>query len=272
MARSASLSQEEIVGIGVAVALHVLLAFLLTMQLGWRDEVLPPPERIAVSLATEVSLQSTAPDPSAEPAAAFAPEIGPEPQAEQVVVDRPVTPRPEPVIQPRTEQPRVTREQPRETVRQPDPPRREAPQQPQKAAPKENQRAQGSRLSDSFLEGMSDSEGSRGTPAATFGNAERAALSSAITRELRPHWSAPSGVDVDQLVTVVAWSLNPDGSLKGAPRCKSQRGITDSNRPQASLHCERAIRAVQLAAPFSTLPEQFYSRWDDLEWDFDRRL
>ena len=61
------------------------------------------------------------------------------------------------------------------------------------------------------------------------------------------------------------------GTLKGTPRVVSQTGINDSNRPQASLHAERAIRAVQLAAPFN-LPTQFYSRWRRLQWTFDRRL
>ena len=74
------------------------------------------------------------------------------------------------------------------------------------------------------------------------------------------------------LVSLVRWQLNPDGTLKGRPTCRTTpSSITESNRPQSSLHCERAIRAVQLAAPFK-LPEQFYSRWDDLEWQFDRRL
>ena len=104
-----------------------------------------------------------------------------------------------------------------------------------------------------------------------FGATEQAALSSAITRQLRPRWSAPSGVDVELLVTVIAWELNEDGTLKGTPRVVSQTGINDSNRPQASVHAERAIRAVQLAAPFN-LPPQFYSRWRRLQWTFDRRL
>jgi hypothetical protein len=79
-------------------------------------------------------------------------------------------------------------------------------------------------------------------------------------------------VDAELLVSVVSWKLNPDGTLKGRPTCRTNpSSITASNRPQAALHCERAIRAVQLA-DFSKLPEEFYSRWDDLEWQFDRRL
>jgi hypothetical protein len=135
-------------------------------------------------------------------------------------------------------------------------------------------RAGGSRIGADFLEGASSGERTetRGTPAATFGPAEQASLASAINRQLKPHWSAPQGADAELLVTVLAWELNPDGSLKGRPQVVSQSGINDSNRPQASLHAERAIRAVQLAAPFD-LPEQFYDRWRRVrEWRFDRRL
>lgn len=111
-----------------------------------------------------------------------------------------------------------------------------------------------------------------GAPVATFGSAERAALSSAIIRALQPHWNAPAGTDAEKLVSIVNWDLNPDGSLRGTPRCRTDpTSITESNQPLAFSHCERAIRAVQLAAPFN-LPKQFYDRWKALEWLFDRRL
>jgi len=140
--------------------------------------------------------------------------------------------------------------------------------------PTPTRQAGGSRLGDDFLEGASAGERttSRGTPAATFGPAEQASLQQAINRELRPHWSAPQGVDAEKLVTVLAWELNADGSLAGRPRLVSQSGITDSNRPQAALHAERAIRAVQLAAPFD-LPDEFYDKWKRVSsLRFDRRL
>ncbi|MBH5321913.1 energy transducer TonB [Aurantiacibacter sediminis] len=257
MAALAQYSAEERIGIGVAVAAHIALAGGLMWMAQQRDLDIPPPaDRVEVSLATEVSLESTAPDPALESAASLAPEIADLPEPAEAVSVPPPEPRVAPTTTPRvapTSRP-TTRPTPAPT------PRATASQRPR-----------GSRLDDNFLANSGTGEGSRGAPAANFGPQERAALASAITRQLRPHWSAPSGVDVDQLVTVVSWRLNRDGSLSGRPSCVTQRGINDSNRPQASLHCERAIRAVQLAAPFN-LPEQFYSRWDDLEWDFDRRL
>lgn len=255
MASLAHFSREERLGLGVAAVAHVALVAALVWQVRDDPTALPIPERMTVSLADEVSLESTAPDPSAEPQAASAPLLAPEPVPIQ----------PEPV----REQVRPT---PRETVAP-----RPTPRSTQRATatptprPTPTRQAGGTRLGDDFLEGAGTSQRG-GTPAATFGTAEQASLSQAINRQLKPHWSAPSGVDAEQLITVLRWELNPDGSLKGRPQVVSQSGITDSNRPQAALHAERAIRAVQLAAPFD-LPEEFYDRWRRIrEWRFDRRL
>jgi protein TonB len=256
MASFASLSREERLGLGIAAMAHVALVAALVWQVRDEPTRLPIPERIEVSLADEVSLESTAPDPSAEPQAAAAPVLAPEP--EPVVEPEPVREIVRPVTRPAVDK----RPTPRPT-------QRAAPTPTPRPTP--TRQAGGSRLGDDFLEGAGSSERG-GTPAATFGPAEQASLSQAINRQLKPHWSAPSGVDAEKLITVLRWELNPDGSLKGRPSVVSQSGITDSNRPQAALHAERAIRAVQLAAPFD-LPEEFYDRWRRIrDWRFDRRL
>ena len=271
----ARLSTEETVGIGVAIVAHVALAAGLAWHATREVPPIVPTERVTVSLATEVSLESTAPDPSAEPAASFAPVLTDIPQApREPLTAPPVEPSAAPTSTPRAvpTTPPTSRPTARPTTRPtpaPTPRARNTPRPTPTPAP--TRRAGGSRLGADFVEGAGASEGDSGTPAATFGTSERAALVSAITRQLRPHWTAPSGVDVELLVSRVNWRLNRNGSLNGRPTCRTLSGVNDSNRPQASLHCERAIRAVQLAAPFN-LPEQFYSRWDDLEWDFDRRL
>lgn len=254
MTTLAHLSGEERIGIGVAVVAHTALALALAWQATREMEPVVPPERIVVSLATEVSLEATAPDPSAEPAASFAPVVSDLPQPPVPVVTPPTRPRPVPTTRP------TTRPTPTPTAR--------ATTRP---TPTPTRSAGGARMGENFLEGTSDADGTRGSAATTFGAAEAADLRSAITRALRTNWTAPSGVDAEQLVTVVAWRLNRDGTVAGRPTCVRQSGVTDSNRPQASVHCDRAIRAVQLAN-FRNLPEQFYSRWDDLEWTFDRRL
>lgn len=259
MVSFAHLSREERIGLGIAAAAHVALVAALVFHVRDDPTALPIPERMTVSLADEVSLTSTAPDPSAEPQASIAPVLSPEPEP---VVE------PEPIREVVREQPRPS---PRQTVSPRPTPR--ATEQP-RPRPTPTRQAGGSRLGDDFLRGVGGSERSndRGSPAATFGAAEAASLMQAISREIKPHWNAPSGVDAEMLVTVLSFELNPDGSLKGTPRVVSQSGVTDSNRPQQQLHAERAIRAVQLAAPFD-LPDEFYDKWKRVSsLRFDRRL
>lgn len=252
-----ALRNEEKIGLGAALVLHGTLVGVLALQT-MRSEVSVFPERINVSLATEVGLEAASPDPVSESRAAIAPTMSDEP-----------APAPQPTAAP----------QPRQTVAQPAPARdRSRPDRtPPRPATTPQQTAKtggGSRIGDDFLAGKGSSTTTQETraPAATFGAREAADLRSAISRQIKRNWSAPNGVEAELLVSVVRWQLNPDGTLKGRPTCRTNpNSITESNRPQSSLHCERAIRAVQLAAPFK-LPEQFYSRWDDLEWQFDRRL
>ncbi|MGB5779015.1 MAG: energy transducer TonB, partial [Allopontixanthobacter sediminis] len=78
MALSA-LRTDERVGLGVAVLLHVALVAVLVLQPG-KDEVPPLPPRMTVSLTSDVSLASTAPDPVSESRAAIAPTLSDEPQ------------------------------------------------------------------------------------------------------------------------------------------------------------------------------------------------
>ncbi len=279
---------EEKIGLAAAVVLHgALVAVLLSQAV--RSEISVFPERMTVSLATEVGLEAASPDPVAESRAAIAPMLAdspaPAPEPAPAPPERaerapPPPPRPQPTRAarpaPAPTEPAPARDRSRPD-RTPAPAASRAPAPRPSASPaptRTAERSGGSRIGDDFLEGRGSSTSTTETraPAARFGSAERAALSSAITRQLRPHWTAPSGLEAELLVSTVSWDLSPDGTLRGTPRCRTDpASITDSNRPQAGLHCERAIRAVQRAAPFN-LPEQFYDRWKALEWQFDRRL
>lgn len=269
---SAAFRRDEKIGLGAAIVLHVALVAVLLFQ-PEHDDVAPPiPERMTVNLAEEVGLEATAPDPVRESRAAIAPTLAPEPEPMVEPVPEPVAepvptppqrtvarpaPQPRPTAAPRREQPR-----PRETSR---------PAPRPSAAPT---RSGGSRIGSDFLAGSGESTSTTETRtvAAAFGPTEQAALESAINRQLKRHWRAPQGVDSERLVTVLSWELNRDGSLAGQPRVVSQSGINDTNRPQADIHAENAIRAVQLAAPFD-LPDQYYDQWRRIRsWRFDRRL
>jgi len=264
----AALRTDERVGLGVAVALHLALVAVLVMQPG-KDEVPPMPERMTVSLASDVSLSSTAPDPVAESRAAIAPTLSDEPQAAPIEQVQPeVIPAPKPVattVPPRAAPTRAATQPPR---RRPDRPAASpAPKPPAKPAG-------GSRIGADFLPGAGNSTNTSETrmPASEIGASAKASLAQAIARQLRPHWSAPQGADADQLVTILSFSLKADGSLAGRPRVVRQTGVTASNSPQKDLHAERAIRAVQLAAPFD-LPPEYYEAWKSIRnAQFDRNL
>ena len=239
-------------GLAAALGLHLLLAAVLLFQ-PRPDDVLEPPERMTVSLASEVSLRSTAPDPVADSRAAMAPVLAEEVEA-AVEQPRPARLRERTAADPSPV--RATRSPARETA--PTPPRQ----------------AKGTQIGENFLDGSGSSRTSDDTriPASEIGASARASLVQAISRQIKPHWNAPSGVDAELLVTELAFELNEDGSLKGRPRVLRQSGTNDSNRPQASLHAERAIRAVQLAAPFD-LPAEYYNAWKSIRGArFDRNL
>ncbi|UAB77751.1 energy transducer TonB [Erythrobacter sp. SCSIO 43205] len=271
---SGSFQKEDGIGLLVAIVLHALLVAALAVQFLFTATQKPIPQRMTVSLATEVSLESTAPDPVAESRAAIAPTLSEEPAPiiEEVPQNTPAEVTPPPTPRPETRS--TTRTEPRPATRTP--PRAQPSPQPTRTStptpPRE--RPGGSRIGDNFLGGAGNSTTTDDTriPASQIGRSARASLQQAINRQLRPYWDAPSGLDAEQLVTVLAFRLNEDGSLNGTPRVVSQSGITDSNRPQAPLHAERAIRAVQRAAPFD-LPDEYYNAWKNIsEWRFDRRL
>lgn len=251
MAALSHLRREEKLGLGIAVAAHIALVAALIFQARREIPAIPPAERMTVSLASDVSLESTAPNPSREAQAAIAPVLAPESEPLPAPVATPV-PR-----QPDTPPPRpASRAQPK-------------PQPPPKPAQK---KGGGSRIGDDFLKGLgSGDRAATGSPAASFGPAEAASLRQAIARQIKPHWSAPEGVDIEKLVTVVRFRLDRDGNLVGNPTVVSQSGITPSNEAQKGRHAEQAIRAIRLAAPFD-LPAQFYDQWKIVNSQFDRRL
>ncbi len=261
---------EDRIGLAVAVILHLALVAVLLFQVFLTPSVPDIPPRMTVSLATEVSLDSTAPDPVPESRAAIAPALAetPAPPVEATAAaPRETTTPPPPRPQSRT----ATRPSPPDTRdrRRPEP-TRSAPA-PSRPAPSE---AGGSRIGDNFLEGRGASTRTDDTriPASEIGRSAQASIIQAIVRQIRPHWTAPNGVDAELLVTELAFDLNEDGSLRGRPRVIRQSGDNDSNRPQKALHAERAIRAVQLAAPFD-LPLEYYNAWKSIRGArFDRNL
>ncbi|MBD2840934.1 energy transducer TonB [Erythrobacter rubeus] len=264
MGETALLRSEDRVAIPVAIALHIGVVALLVLQ-PVRDDGAILPERMTVSLASDIGLEATAPDPVAESRAAIAPtldqQLGAEPETDPAEAAT-ETPPPSP--------PATTRTTSAPANPTPDRSRTNRNQDTARTTTSGG----GSRIGSDFLpgSGSSTSTDEARIPASEIGPSAKASIIQAIVREIRPHWNAPNGVDAELLVTELAFDLNEDGSLKGRPRVLRQSGENAANRAQKSLHAERAIRAVQLAAPFD-LPDEYYNAWKSIRGArFDRNL
>jgi len=241
------LRSDEQIGLGIAVLAHAALVAALTINVLRAPAIVPPPERIVVSFAEEVALEAAAPEIAQETQASLAPEI---------------SARPDPKPRSQTQRPE-TRATPRVN------PRTQADQRP---APQRSERPTGAEFGSAFREGQSTGErNSGGAPAEAISPRVVSSIQMSIIRQLRPNWSAPDGLDAELLSTEVTWRMNPDGTLSGQPRCDTTKGVRASNRPQASRHCELAIRAIRKTAPFR-LPEEYYAAWQEVSSTFNKEL
>lgn len=306
------MDRAEKAGLGVAVVGHIALFGLLSvgfLATPNPDNLKQKP--IDVQLVDEIALESTAPNPVNEAPAALSPEPAPEdiaPPPEPAPAEpepAPAPPKPEPKPAPRPapapkpapkapEKPRPTPKAPEKPQPKPAPekpkaepkkpaPAKTAPAKPAPAKPaapskpaskKGDEPQRKSQLSRSIVEGLSEKPSqtrTAGTPAQKAGPAVQASLAAEVLRQLKRHWNAPTGADSEKLRTELAISLARDGSVTDIEFLR-QTGVTDSNRAQAQLHKERAIKAVRLAAPFK-LPAEYYDTWKLLSpIGFDKRL
>ena len=290
-----SMTRGEAIGLGLALLGHVALVAVLALAPSAPKPL--PPQRMQVTLSDDVGLQATSPSKE-EAAPDQGPQVGeqqeggaapaqaPQPVAKPVPAPQPIAkPAPQPVVKP-APQPTPAKPTPaKPTPAKPDPiaaalASSSGKAAPGKAGPGKATTAQpskaplgGSRLGADFLKGVAtNGNGKAQTPPAPVISPQvKAALSGAISRQLKPYWRVPQGVETDQLVTILAFDLNPDGTLAGPVTLVRQEGLTPANRPQAALHRENAMRAIKLAAPFP-LPPDLYDAWKHVQWRFDRNL
>ena len=107
---------EERTGLLIAVGLHLALLAALLVQALMPAAEIPRTERMTVSLAEDVGLEATAPEPVPESRAAIAPELSDSPAPAPEMLEAPDTPqvdRPTPQVQPNPAPARETRPQPR---------------------------------------------------------------------------------------------------------------------------------------------------------------
>ncbi|MEQ8741812.1 MAG: outer membrane biosynthesis protein TonB [Parasphingorhabdus sp.] len=257
------MEKAEKIGLGIAAAGHVALFGALSLSILSSTNEAFRNKPIEVMIADEVGLESAAPDPAMiTPATSVAPELG-APEESSFVAPEPLPQppkaeaKPTPAVKPAP----VSRE-PR---RRPDKPTSVAPKAEPK--PKPQPKPRGSRLGDDFLKGVTDAPSvsrNQNIAAEKASPAAVASLERELYRLIKQKWRPPTGADAELLRTTVTARLDSSGRIIGRPTATTT-GITPSNRSQVEIHQERAIAAVQLAAPFTTFPEKFYDEWKVIE-------
>jgi len=275
MAEQRASRGTERTSVAIAAALHVVVIGLLSVQwtAGDRRFDNPPME---VDLIAETAATSTAPEISDLPPAArlgeeYATDI-PAPEPEPA----PTPPAPEPVAAP-TPAPApkpVKRAEPAPPKKQPA--QKAAPKPAPKATPKSEDRpTRPTGRLDGIAEGLSRTQpkqsSSKGAPAQATAAEVRRSIDVSIKAAVGPRWNScrVSGIDVDQLKTVVKFRLTRSGALAGFTSVTTT-GENESNRFQIQRHQECAKRAVELAAPFD-LPAENYDFWQNYTLDFIKR-
>lgn len=263
------MDRSERIGFGVSAAGHILLIAVLAFGLlHWSMPAPVTPPSMEVALTDRIALESRA-SSHEDVQTAQAEELGAsEPDAalpEQVIAN----PEPKPVPKPdKAQDAKPDKAKPKTKA--------ELAKAMQDLAKADKNKPRASLLGNA-LKGLDAPSKSDSTSTAAAGNAPLSpeaarALRAEITRQLKPFWRAPTGVDADKLITVLTWRLNSDGSLASGPTLVKQDGKTVSNFPQQQLHVEAAIRAVRAAAPFR-LPPDLYDSWKYVkEFSFDKRL
>lgn len=255
------MEKAEKIGLGIAAAGHVALFGVLSLSILNTTNDAFRNKPIEVMIADEVGLESAAPDPAKiTPATSVAPELG-APEESSFVKPEPL---PEPPKSEAKPKPAVA---PAPVSREP----RRRPDKPAsttaKSEPKPQPKPRGSRLGDDFLKGVTDAPSvsrNQNIAAEKASPAAVASLERELYRLIKQKWRPPTGADAELLRTKVTARLDSSGRIIGTPTATTT-GITPSNRSQVDVHQERAIAAVQLAAPFTTFPEKYYDEWKVIE-------
>jgi periplasmic protein TonB len=276
------MDRAEKLGLGTAVGGHILLLGAMLLGLLFTNKPMPKPAPITVSLVGEIAPVSTAPDAiQEEPAPAAPAELqapaDPPPSPEIMQIERPVERQvPTPL------QPTITKPQPSRVVQKtpakPVTPTKPATKPATAASGRGTTPAKPGSFSDSFeraINGANKTGGQGkavGTPAAKTASQVRSAVTVSLRNEISPFFKrcAPSGIDVDQILTSVTLSIAANGGLISVGSVR-QSGVNESNSPQASLHKDCVLKAVRAASPYQNLPADSYDVWKNWPMEFRTR-
>lgn len=251
------MDRAERIGLGVAIAAHLVLFAVLSFGLVPRDH--PQRETVAVTLTDEIGEIATASDAPAPPAATqeFRELPTPTPPREELtpqprIDPTPPPPRPSPT---RTERPRQQTRPQRES--RPDPrPRRRADE----------------RL-DGITEGITPNATGSSPSQATVSASDRANLISRIVSAVRPCYNlgSLSGTAAEDIVVSLRLRPSRNGTISsGQISVSGYRGVTGANREYRRQMAEAARAAVlNPRCPFPNLPDEMYDNgWSDIVLNF----
>ncbi|MBO9581484.1 MAG: hypothetical protein J7498_11385 [Sphingobium sp.] len=275
------MDRSERIGLGVSATGHLLIIAMLAFGLfHWSMPTPVAPPSMDVALTDKIALESRAQSheavqtAQAEALGASEPDAAPPEPAAKPEPEPLPKPAPKPV---KAEEAKPNKDKDKDKDRAKPKTRAELAKAMQDLARTDKSKPAKANMLGDVLKGLDAPTKSDSTSTAAAGNAPLSpeaarALRAEITRQLKPFWRAPTGVDADKLITVLTWRLNSDGSLASGPTLVKQDGKTVSNFPQQQLHVEAAIRAVRAAAPFR-LPPDLYDSWKYIkEFSFDKRL
>jgi len=287
------MDRAEKVGLGIAVAGHVVLFGALSLGLLSRTPpVPPPPPAIDVSLVDKVALDATAPQSVTPPAQSKAPELGtpedaPAKPAEESEPD-PTPPAPQPKAAPPPKPAPASPKPPEKpAVKKPDaakaPPTREATTaaKPAKVAAqaagagtKPGKRPRGGDLAAVMAGvGAQPSKSPSQVPQAATMSAQAAMdIGSKINQQVQPcaNRQVSPGPGAEFVNVIVTLKINRDGTLAARPVARP-RTDADAGKRYLEQVQDRAIATFMGCAPLRGLPLELYDvrgGWKDFDMTY----
>lgn len=263
-----AMDRAERIGFGTAVGGHALLLGAFALGAFFTADRITKPQPISVSLVGEVADVSTAPDPVFEepaPAESAAEPASSEPEPTPVMK---VEKTPEKPLTKAVEKP-TPKPAPKPT---PKPVQKQAAVQPKPKQTTQSKQATPKPFSKSFEDAVKGAGSNpkptagtspkQGTVARKAGKEVQREVSARLGPQIqeRVRRCAPTGLEVDQIITTVTLELEPNGRLTNVS-FRGQTGLTETNRPQAEPLRDCILRSIRAASPYSGLDPDYHDVW-----------
>ncbi len=269
-----------LIGGGLSLVVHLLLAALIVVGLPWNasrrplDEVIVPVEFVEFAPAPTTARPEPRPDPRPEPRPAPSPRPA---EAAMPIAERsqagavPPPPREKPAV----------RADPAETTRprlvamprvKPKPPSRFDPARmaalidraKKTTTPPAARPPQDAKTAERRAEATA--------PPPIADRIARASLQAALSAKVQNCWIPPTGAKgVETMRVTLRISLARDGRVIGMPRFVGAEAGRVRSDPFYRIFAESARRAVLNCAPYDDLPAALYRLWREIDFRFDAR-